>query len=206
MARFDHSFPKPLKESYNEIELLMLLRQGDQAAFSRIYDEYKGRLSYKLLILVKDEKLAEELLQDLFLKVWENRERIDLAKSFKAYLYKITQNSVVDLYRRAKRENEVLTKMKAANTEFYSHVEELILQKENEELLEALLLQLPPKRREIFIQCKLYGRSYKEVSEEYNISVTTVNDHIQKSMIFLKNKINKGGSIPYSLLLIYLFS
>lgn len=111
-----------------------------------------------------------------------------LQNHFKAYLYKITQNAEVDLYRRAKRENEMLAKMKVANTEFYSHVEELILQKENEELLEALLLQLPPKRKEIFVQCKLNGRSYKEVSEEYNISVTTVNDHIQKSMTFLKNK------------------
>lgn len=195
-----------MKEGYNEIELLTLLRQGDQAAFSKIYDEYKGRLSYKLLILLKDEKLAEELLQDLFLKVWENRERIDVSKSFKAYLYKITQNSVVDLYRRAKRENDMLAKMKLANMEFYHHVEEVILQKENEELIASLLQQLPPKRREIFIQCKLYGRSYKEVSEEYSIAVTTINDHIQKSMIFLRDKINKGGNIPYSLLLLYLFS
>ena len=184
----------------------MRLSKGDQSAFSRIYDEYKGRLSYKLLVLLKDEKLAEELLQDLFLKVWENKEKIDPSKSFKAYLYKITENAVIDLYRRAKKETVVLAQIKLANTEFYNHVEDLILQKENEDLIQTLLNQLPPKRREIFIQCKIHGRSYKEVSEEYGIAVTTINDHIQKSMIFFKSKLNSGRNIPYSLLLLYLFS
>ncbi|MGK6350977.1 RNA polymerase sigma factor [Parapedobacter sp. DT-150] len=189
-----------------ETHLLLRLRDGDSQAFQRIYDKYKNPLGRSLLRLLKSETLAEELLQDLFLKIWEHRASIDHTKSFKSYLYRVAENMVYDLFRKAAKEKEVLQTIVAANTELYTHVEEALLKKEDSAFLEHLLAQLPSQRKKIFLACKLEGKSYKEVAEEFGISTTTVNDHIQKAMQYLKANVRRIPTIHMLLILFRFFS
>lgn len=191
--------------SVDEVQLLLRLRDGDDLAFGQIYDRYKARLGYSLLRLLKSEVLAEELLQDVFMKVWEHRAAIDPTRSFKAYLYRIAENMAYDFFRRAAREKEILQEIIAANTELYTHVEESLLKKENIAFLERLLAQLPSQRKKIFVACKLEGKSYKEVAEEFGISTTTVNDHIQKAMECLKANIHSIPVMQLTSLLVSFF-
>ncbi len=190
----------------NERDSLIRLREGDEQAFALIYNTYKNALGHRLLRLLKSEALAEEVLQDLFLKVWEQRTSIDVDKSFKSYLYRIAENMVYDVFRRAKKEKEILGKIIAANTELYTYVEEAIFRKEHVGLLEQVLDQLPIKRKKIFMACKLEGKSYKEAAEEFGISTTTVNDHIQKATQYLKSKIHTIQSVQLAVILSYIFS
>ena len=185
----------------DEKELLRRLQLGDERAFTEIYGIHKDRIGYRLLRLLKSEALAEEILQDLFLKIWQTRASIDLSKSFKAYLYRIAENLVYDLFRKAAKEKELLEQIVSANTELYSHIEENLFQKENEYILHEALSMLPTRRKEVFIACKLEGKSYKQVAEELGISATTVNDHIQKASIFLKAHIPSMMSVLALLLL-----
>ncbi|HEY9560530.1 MAG TPA: RNA polymerase sigma-70 factor [Anseongella sp.] len=180
----NHSRRKP-----DEKELLRRLQLGDEEAFTVIYGIYKDRIGYRLLRMLKSEALAEELLQDLFLKIWHNRYAIDPSKTFKAYLYRIAENMVYDLFRRASKEKELLARILSANAEFYTHIEESLFEKEDHNILHEAISQLPARRKEIFIACKLEGKSYKQVAEELGISATTVNDHIQKASIFLKARV-----------------
>lgn len=191
--------------SVDEVQLLLRLRDGDDLAFGQIYDRYKARLGYSLLRLLKSEVLAEELLQDVFMKVWEHRAAIDPTRSFRAYLYRIAENMAYDFFRRAAREKEILQEIIAANTELYTHVEESLLKKENIAFLERLLAQLPSQRKKIFVACKLEGKSYKEVAEEFGISTTTVNDHIQKAMECLKTNIYRIPVMQLTSLLVSFF-
>lgn len=177
------------KPIHIEKEMLLRLQQGDEQAFLWIYHAYKSPIGYKLLRLLKSETLVEEMMQDIFLKVWEHRASIDVEKSFKAYLYRISQNMVIDLFRRAKKEKAILEEIIAGNTELYTHIEESIFQKENASLLNRLIEQLPAQRKKIFIACKLEGKSYKEVADQYGITASTVNDHLQKAMHYLKSKL-----------------
>lgn len=186
----------------DEQKLLKRLQLGDEEAFTDIYGIYKDRIGYRLLRLLKSEALAEEILQDLFLKVWQKRDTIDLTKSFKSYLYRIAENMVYDLFRRAAKEKELLDQILSANTELYTHIEENLFQKENEYILHEALSLLPARRKEVFIACKLEGKSYKQVADELGISATTVNDHIQKASVFLKTRIPSMMSV----LLLLLFS
>lgn len=188
-------------EPYNEDELLVLLRQGNQRAFHRIYDRYKIELGLRILRMVKSEELAEELLQDLFMRLWQQREQIDIEKSLGAYLYRVAKNMVVDLLRRAAKEQQIHQQIIAASTELYRHVEESLFAKENEAILRQAIDQLPPQRKKIFVHCKLEGLSYKEVAELYHISTTTVNDHIQKSMHSIKQYLLKRPGLQLSILL-----
>lgn len=181
---------------YNEVELLVKLSNGDKYAFEVLYNQYKYRITGNLLKLLKSEEIAEEILQDLFVKIWDTRQSIDPQKSFKSYLFRIAENMVIDYYRKASRDKKVHDKLMAAATESYSHIEEHIFNKESELLLYSAINLLPPQRKQVFTLCKLEGKSYKEVSELLGISHSTINDHLLKSNRFLKQHFNpQSGAV-----------
>ncbi|HMT75933.1 MAG TPA: RNA polymerase sigma-70 factor, partial [Chitinophagaceae bacterium] len=150
-------------------------------AFEKIYRMYSGRLYGNLLKLVKNESLAQEILQDVFVKIWENRFSIDANKSFRSYLFKIAENKVYDLFRKAARDRKLQAQITAIATEQYMHIEELLIRKEYGAIIEKAIKLLPPQRQQIFRLCKMEGRSYEEVSKLLGISVSTISDHIVKS-------------------------
>lgn len=169
--------------------MLLRLREGDEQAFVWIYRTYQNLIGYKLLRLLKSEALVEEMMQEVFLKVWEHRSSIVIDRPFKSYLYRITENMVIDLFRRARKEKVILDEIIAGNTELYTHIEEAIFKKEYASVLDKLIAQLPDRRQKIFMACKLEGKSYQQVAKEYGIATTTVNDHLQKAMHFLRSKL-----------------
>jgi RNA polymerase sigma-19 factor, ECF subfamily len=131
--------------------------------------------------MVKSEWTAQEILQDVFLKIWHNRESIDIEKSFRSYLFKIAENKVYDFFRKAAGDKKLRAQLLAVATEHYEHIEEFLLKKENNLLLQKAISSLSPQRQQIFRMCKLEGKSYEEVSRQLDISTSTVSDHIVKA-------------------------
>jgi RNA polymerase sigma-19 factor, ECF subfamily len=164
----------------DEKELVALLQKGDKSAFGELYHRYKHKLYSNLRKLVKSESEAEELLQQLFVKIWENRLSLDADKVFKAYLFRIAENLVYDFFRKVTRDKNMEARLMTIATENYSHIEESIYSKEREAIINRAVAALPPQRRHIFTLCKLEGKTYEEVSIELGISTSTVNDHIVK--------------------------
>ncbi len=183
---------------YNENELLSLLKKGDQEAFAQLYHLYSERLFLNLLKLVKSEQVAEELLQDIFILIWEKRQIIEIQQSFRSYIFRIGENKVSDFFRKAKRDKNLYAQIKAGTSEQYTHIEEALLSRENSELLRKAIEILPPQRKQIFELCKLQGRSYNEVSQQLGISTSTINDHIVKATKAIREFIySKGYSAAF---------
>lgn len=166
---------------FEEKELLFLLKSGDVRAFEEIYTRYKVRLAGKFIHLLKSEELAQDALQDLFSKIWEVRETIDPEQSFVAFLYRIATNLAHNVFRRAAREGNVMDKLKAGYRETYNHIEESVIRKENIDLVRQALKQLPERQREVYILHKIEGKSYKEISEQLQISLSAINNHITRA-------------------------
>lgn len=171
----------------NENELLVKLAEGDDHAFEQLYLIYSPRIYQKILQLVKQPALAEELLQDLFVKVWEKRATLDNQKSFKSYLYTIAKNLVVDFFRKAALDRQMLEKCIVENTEIYYPFEGLDeSDAARKAIIQKALATLPPQRKKIYSLIKLEGKSYEEVAVLLNISTATVNDHVVKGTKALK--------------------
>lgn len=164
----------------NENDLVMLLAAGNQEAFEELYRLYSNRLLGFLIKLVKSESVAAELLHDTFIKLWNNRQKLDPQQSFRSYLFRIAENCVYDFFRQSVREKK-LQSVLINNPCQYSHVEENISAKENVQLLQHAINSLPPKRRRVFQMVKIEERSYNEVSQLLNVSASTINDHIVKA-------------------------
>ena len=165
-----------------EKELLLLLKQGDEAAFEKIYKLYSARLFDNIYKMVKSESTAQEILQEVFIKVWNNRIGIDPERSFRSYLFRIAENKVYDFFRNASRGKKMQSRIFVIAAEHYDHIEELLLRKENNAVLHRAIDSLSSKRQHVFRLCKLEGKSYAEVSRELGISVSTVSDHIVKAI------------------------
>ncbi|GAA3975016.1 RNA polymerase sigma factor [Mucilaginibacter dorajii] len=184
----------------NEKELLRLFQKGDETAFNAIYVLYSKQLFRKILHMVNDEHTAKELLQDLFMKIWENRKHIDPAKSFKSYLYTIGVNLVYDHFRKAGRDKQLASQLLLMAVDQYTHIEEAIVNKDNMNLIRNAVNKLSPQRKKVFILCKLEGKSYEEVSQELHISTSTIHDHMVKANYAVRNYLNSHPDlVAYSL-------
>lgn len=199
---------KHLKNHTDEA-LVVLLNNDDQKAFLEIYDRYKNELATHLVRLLHSYELAEEVLQDVFMMLWEKRHDMDASKSVPAYLYRSAINKTKNVFRKMANDNrlreEFLIYFRVANN---NSVEEWIENKEIQQLLQTLLDRLPPQQKKVYMLCKLDGLSYKEVSEQLKISITTVNSHIRNANIFLKGEIKNQSELSsflYIILILLVF-
>lgn len=183
-----------------EIILLQELSAGNQHAFETLYNHYSPKIYLNLKKLTKDEEIAKELLQDLFLKIWDKRSDLDPAKSFRSYLFKIAENMVMDFFRKAKRDKKLLDKLIDITADFGPDMEEILISKENEELLQQAIDALPPQRKKVFVLCKLEGKSYEEVSKLLGISTSTISDHIVKATKSIHTHFTISGEITVILI------
>ncbi len=165
----------------DEKELLIKLRDGSGQALDYFYHQYSLKIYRKLLKMVRVDVIAQELMQDVFVRAWDKRHGIDPDQSFKSYLYTIAQNLVYDLYRKVAREEKLQGIIKSANSELYLHVEEDIFLKETSEILDKAINNLPSQQKLVFTLCKLEGKSYEDASLALGISTSTINGHIVKA-------------------------
>ncbi len=186
-------------DQQNETETLQQLRLGNHRAFEVLFHRYKARLAANLLRILKSQELAEEILQELFLRIWQHRDRIDPEQSFSAYLYRIADNLVRDLFRKAALDHRMRLHMAKALDETYSHIEELIFDEENKGILHEAIERLPPQRQQVFRLCKLEEKSYAEAGAELNISPGTVHDHVKKANAFLRDYFMRRPTITFVL-------
>lgn len=188
----------------NEKELVILLKENNEAAFEKLYFLYSKRILGYLIKLVKSDTIASEILQEIFIKIWNNRQNINPNLSFRSYLFRIAENKVVDFFRKAARDKKLQATLIQSACEEYCHVEEGFCAKENEQILHDVINLLPTRRRQIFQLIKIEGHSYDEVSQLLSISTSTINDHIVKATKFIREQLEDSSVIALSLLLIIL--
>ena len=178
----------------------MRLLQGDEIAFEKIYKVYSPKLYGNLLRLIKSVPQTEQILQDVFIKVWEYRASIDPEKSFRSFIFKMAENKAYDFFRKAARDKKLESELIAISTVNYTELEEFLSDNEKLVLLENAIKRLPPQRQQVFRLCKLEGKSYKEVSEMLNISLSTISDHIVKATKSIRDSLKNHKSAMLDLI------
>lgn len=178
-------------EDSHQKTLLIRLKKGNEVAFNEIYEAYSKPMYLKILRMVRDNDTADELLQELFIKLWDGREKIDPEKSFQSFMFTVTRNLVYNYFRKVASDNSMIEQLLLRGTAYYLNAEEILLNKEASALLTNAIEQLSPQRKLVFELCKLEGKSYEEVSQILGISVPTVNSHMTKSLQSIKSYLLK---------------
>ena len=173
-------------DNLDEKDLLVLIKQGDERAFEELVCRYKRPIAKNMLRFLKSVELTEEALQDLFMKLWINRAHLNVDQPLRPYLFRIAENLIYDLFRKATRDQKLQAHLQQQYTETFCHVEEQVIAQETNELIKQALDQLPVQRRKVYILCKMEGLTYQEAATELGISTATVNDHIRKANRLLR--------------------
>lgn len=185
---------------YDDQELAIGLRENDPAAFAAFYDKYHQQLFSYIRKFVKIPELAEDLLQEVFLKIWEVRHRIDPALSLQAYVYRVTRNAVYKMLKRIASEEDLQI---AIAYHLKNNTDDTALQQQweqYEQILQEAIRQLPPQRQKIFRLCRQEGKKYEEVSKELNLSRNTVKEHMVLATKFLKEYVYAHYKVDFIIL------
>jgi len=173
-------------------EILILLREGDCDAFYNLYVRYSKRLYGFVFMLIKQEADAEEIVQEVFIKVWEGRNRIDLSSSFESFLFTIAHNSAISLFRKRVSEKKYFDYLRSLQQ--FDRAPDLIDEIHFNELklkVQSLINELTPRQKEIFQLSREEGQTQDEIAKKLNVSVNTVKKHMVNALAFLKTGI--GG-------------
>ncbi len=174
-----------------ESEILKEFKNGDHSAFEEIFKRYSKQLYHFSLSYLKSEEAAEDIVQEVFIKIWNNRKDIKTDTSFQSYLFTITLNSVRKYFNQLSRLNELKHDILFDSSRFKPDFDDRSDYQFMLDKLEQFIRMMPEKRREVFIKKKIEEKSLKEISEELSITTKTVEYHITEAMRFLKSEFEK---------------
>lgn len=173
-------------------------------AFDTIYQKYCKRLYAFVIRYVKREEDAEEIVQEVFIKIWENRSKINVYSSFESYLFTISYNSAISILRKRVHEQKYIEYLKSLQeADSLSELTDELYFRELNSKIQSLLTYLTPRQREIFLLSREDGLTHEEIARKLGISVNTVKNHIVATLNFLKSNID--SRLVINALFVYLF-
>jgi len=179
---------QPSKPYCNERILLEELKDGNSTTFLELYNRYHPGLYHYVIRFIKVPALAEDVLQDVFLKIWEIRKTINPDLSFQAYLYRISRNCVFKLIKKIASDENLRLKIMQQLQKNVTGADIKMQWKEYEELFNYAIAQLPPQRQKVFRLCREEGKTYEQAAAELGISRNTVKEHMVMAMKFVKEQ------------------
>jgi RNA polymerase sigma-70 factor (family 1) len=139
--------------------------------------------------LSKDKTLAEDIVQNVFFKLWKNRKKIEILDSINSYLFKACYNEFIDNYKKQKKTIDYLTEIRISAMDFFIDDTIDTIQQERITSIKKAIEKLPNKCKEVFIMIKIEGLKYKEVADNLKISIKTVEAHMSLALRKIKEQI-----------------
>jgi RNA polymerase sigma-70 factor (ECF subfamily) len=185
------------QSKYDNNQLTERIKSDDIGAFKSLYDLYSRQLLNFILQYLKETGEAEEILQDVFLSVWEGRKSLQVDKSVKSYLFRIAVNKVYNHLKRRVVERKYQYYLSNNEHTSENNIEDKIYFSELKETIDQILGQLPVQQRRIFRLSRLEGMSHDEIAKKFNISVWTVENQIYRAGKFVKSKLSGDSLILF---------
>lgn len=191
-----------IKEQNNQNqELLLRLQEGDKEAFTNLYYAYKDKLFGFAMSITNSSTKAEDIVQDVFLKIWKNRSSIAEVENINAFIFRVAQNQIIDELRKFAKEQ-----LTFSSADYIINKEdgdanpiEDLMKKEVREKIEEAINLLPPQQKRIYTLHNDKGYKYEEIASELNLSVSTIRNHMSQAI----NNIRKQLLYNYPNLFIY---
>ncbi|MCQ2113496.1 MAG: RNA polymerase sigma-70 factor [Bacteroidaceae bacterium] len=180
-----------MQSEHSDRIMICLLKQGDYEAFELFFSRYRSKYYYFILKLVKDNDVAQDIVQNIFMKLWVNRENLDENLALPAYLYVMAKHEICNHFRaiRNHKTSAIDEGCMSLVTNLATPYEDLTFA-ELSEKVNKLIDALPPKRRRIFKMSRIEHIKAQDIANELGISVRTVEKHLELALRTLRGKIN----------------
>lgn len=193
----------PANTVYDEQLTLQQIAAGDEQAFKVLFHEYRGRLFYYISRFIKSEQVAEELVLDVFMKIWLGRDLIVNIRSFDAFLFRVAHNKSIDFLRSAANDHRLKELLWEEIQAASSEQPDLQLQvREFESKIRAAVALLPPQCKKVYHLSREQELTHDQIAERLNISKATVNNHIVAAQRFIRSYLSREMDLAILILLI----
>ncbi len=185
-------------------ELLTRLKNGDMLAFDTVYELYSHKLFSFIFKILKNKAETDDIVQEVFVKIWESRHKLNDYKLLNSYIFTIAYNNSIDLIRKRINNTKYLEHLK--NSTVISVTPNAISQIEFNELntqAEKLIADLPDRQKQVYLLHREEGLTYPEIAEQLGISKNTVEIHMVKALKYLRQ--NMDNSLLLNILYVCLF-
>ncbi|MCK5730351.1 MAG: RNA polymerase sigma-70 factor [Draconibacterium sp.] len=186
-------------EYQSDSELVEKVRKGDLEAFDQIFKKYGNRLFGFALSYIKSKEETEDIVQDVFLKIWDTRKNLKKETSLKSYLFTIAYHDMCQVFRKKQIHDKFLEK-RSDTSDATINMEMHLEYKATLEQVNQLIDKLPKKQRVIFIKSRKEGKSSREIAEEMNLAPGTIDNNISGALKFLRKHISEKN---FALLLLF---
>lgn len=184
--------------------LFARMSTGDQQAFAQIFYHYSQRIYGFILNKTKSEDLAEEIVQEVFIKLWNKREELIGIDNYGGYILTMATNKTYDFLRKMASEQRLKEQVWSSIQSYSNVTEETLDLNQSRALLNEAIEQLPPQRKRVFLLSRQEGLSHNEIAERMNLSPKTVNNHLVEALRFIKTYIQQKPGTSLTLLMILL--
>lgn len=184
-------------KGFSDSDLFELLKNNDKEAFLEIYDRYKVLLQNHAIRKLSELDDVEDIIQELFIDLWEKRANIHLTTGLGNYLYTAVRNRIFNLFYKRQRQASYLNSLVSV-IEKGEHVTDLAMrEKEFAEIIKNEIDLLPPRMREVFLLHRNESLTYKEIADLLGTSELTVATQIKKSLKTLRIRLGSSGFLIF---------
>lgn len=187
-----------------DFDTLERLSQGDERAFRAVFDTYRKKLYYFVLQIVDNESITEDLVQDVFVRIWSNREKMTSVEKFDSYLFIAARNRALDVIRSSNVDRTMRSEwVKRSDYQTGSAEEEFDFRR-SKKLIDEAVAQLPTQQARVFRLSKEHMLKRHEVARELGVSENTVRNHLSEAIKSIKRYLEEHGNTALLLLLWYI--
>ncbi len=196
------------KEIRKADQLYVMVKSGDQKALEHLFAIYFPRLNDFARKVVKDDGISQDIVQEVFVKIWEKRAEIE-AINLEAYLFRLVRNRCIDYIKYLKVVQNRMQQVQLSSKyeelyriDFLGNEPYVLIEKELQEKIEKTIQSLPDRCREVFILSRISGLKNREIAEKLDISIKNVERHLNRALQSFRE--NFSEEIPVALILLVL--
>ncbi|MGX5818635.1 RNA polymerase sigma factor [Chitinophaga lutea] len=171
-----------VEEPYSEEELLLRSIRGDAAAFAELYEAHRDKVFAFAFTLCKSADTATEVVQEVFVRLWERRAQIEPGHSFAAYLRKITYHEVLGFFRKARRDRTLQDQLYANMQALQESTPDELIGKELARLYQEAIDRLPTQKKQVYLLSRDAGLRYEDIAAQLGLSRNTVRNHMTEAI------------------------
>lgn len=179
----------PPPSTYNERALLQQIADGSEEAFGTLFHVWRNKLYFFILRLSDSPEVAEDVLQDVFIKLWINRATLKSVDHFSAYLYRMAQNHIINHARRMALENSILEELQKDSHATEQTILTKLAHKQLQETIVATINNLPPQQKLVYTLARVQGFKQEEIALQLQISVSTVKNHMTQALKTIRKQL-----------------
>jgi RNA polymerase sigma-70 factor (ECF subfamily) len=185
-----------------EKELLAQVANGDEGSFKSLFNAYNKRLFNYISTIIKSQQVAEEIVMDVFLKIWLGKEIVTQIDNFDAFLFRVAHNKSIDFLRSAARDPKLKDLLwDQMSLSGYEKADASVLQKEFECKLREAISLLSVQRRKVYQLSRDQDMNHEQIAQRLGLSKNTVNNHIVEAQKFIRSYLAKNLDIAYFFIL-----